>query len=130
MKYAIVGFQKCGTVSLEAYLKGRFGKDNVIRIVPELTWMKGGSIQFYKKYRHDYRPVIITRNYQEMLKSAYNYYPEFRSWKYDTFMRAPPWKSYDDEIKAFETFHPIVLSLEEMKKNPNFPHMNKSTYPS
>ncbi len=106
-------------------MKAKFGEDKVIRIVPELTWKENGSTLFYKKFR-GYKPVIITRNYMEMLESAYHYYYHFRIERFKDYVKNTSWKDYETEIKKFVTFDPIVLSLEEMRKNPQFTHENKN----
>jgi len=136
MKYAIIGFPKCGTVSLENKLIEEYGKENVIRIVPELIWNNKGPKIMMEQYK-DYTPVIITRDPADRIWSAFKYYTQFKRMWFEKFLRGnnvryksigcyqPIYQSdYNMYISRFKD--PIVYSLEELQQDPDFPHENKT----
>lgn len=137
MKYAIIGFPKCGTVSLEEYLK-RDKKNEVIRVVPEIAWLPNAH-RTYKAYYSEYTPVLITRDPFDRLWSAYRFYTFFHGVTWEEFLNGNDpryhfigcskikgkW-DYTPHINRFAEWNPLVFSLEEMQKRPDFPHNNKT----
>ena len=119
----IVGFPKCGTVSLEKFLQAK--GHHTTRA--ELAWTDTG-VAYFEKHYSQYRPVFITRNPADRIWSGYHYFNLYQSYtfkeilsgkistKYDDMgMRDPIEQSdYATYIKPWEKLDPIILSMEEM----------------
>ena len=140
IKYAVIGFPKCGQVSMQEYLAKRY--NDVYRIDrPELIWRRSGVKDFEEQY-HNYgvKGIIITRN---PVKACWSYYwyihygtEGTRYMEYEDFLTQKiysdplgeknPISCYNFEkwIKRFQKFNPIVVRLEDMIENKNFPLLN------
>ncbi len=140
MKYLIVGCRKCGTTSLEKYLKAKHGEDNVKREERFFTRYDGPCV--YEEKFLDYKPVIILRDPVERAWSDYNY----QKYKMregvactegDQLIRACGEARYDpvtgergiilqsqyeDWMKKWKKFNPLVYHLEDVSKRKEFPH--------
>ena len=120
MKYCIVGVTKCGTTSLEKYLKS---KGHTVVSHETLATLKSGTGFFGAQYfEKGWKPVLIFRNEKDRLRSFLNYYsknPELlkgQSKDYDIVNIKAQWKNFDAEF-----YH-----LEEMQQLSDFPHINQS----
>lgn len=141
-KYLVIGFPKCGQTSLAEYLHKRFGSENNADR-GEIIWKPDGIELFEKNgYAENYRPVIIIRDPIKRIWSDWNHLG--RGYGFKTFEEYLQNKkqegfgglgeynpvkrsNYEKYIKRWAKYDPIVLELEEMQKNPNFPHHNKGT---
>ena len=130
MKFIVVGFPKCGQHSLVEYLKGR-GYD-VER--EDIIWKTNAAQEIETRWA-DRVPIIISRDPIEMIWSSYWY------WPYHTYMTFAEYLNHKIEGESsLGTENPIQhsdyakhlakfprgiwVTLEEMSKNPNFPHEN------
>jgi hypothetical protein len=135
-KYVVVGFPKCGQVSLVNYLIGK-GFD-VTR--QDCIW-RSNARQLIEEQQPDRIPIIVTRDPVDMIWSSYWY------WPYNTYMSFPkylkhevPMESslgtenpidhadYERHIEKFADMNPIILKFEDLVKFPDYPHDNKTVY--
>jgi len=92
MKYVIVGCHYCGTTSLEKYLKDK--NMDVIRNEGLFTLENG-----YRKFGHYHKgriPIIIIWNKKKEL--------------------------WEQQLKNWLHHNPVVVKLEEISQNSDFPH--------
>lgn len=128
----VVGFPKCGTVSLQ-HLLGQGTRRY------EYIYMKNGIEKFLKEQK-DRQPVIIVRDPVERIWSAYAYFDQFREMSFAEFLEKREIKDerlgiddpieqadYWKYIKPWLKFNPLIYKLEEMKKDPRFKWRNKTT---
>jgi hypothetical protein len=141
IKYLVIGFPKCGQTSLVEYLIKRLGGESVADRA-EIIWKPDGLELFEKNGYAEigYRPVIIIRDPIQRIWSDWNHlgrgygFKTFEDYianqkqtdlgglgEYNPITRS----NYEKFIKRWQKYNPIVLELEEMKKNPNFGHRNK-----
>ncbi len=128
-KYIIVGFPKCGQMSLMAYLKNQ-GHD-VERF--DQIW-RSDSAKRTKEQHPGRIPIIITRAPIQMIWSSYFY------WHYKSVMSFPKYlkhkvrresslgdenpidhADYEKHIAKFADMNPILFKFEELLKLPDFP---------
>ena len=113
----VVGVTKCVTTSLSKYLKS---KGHKVIDFETLATLKNGTSHYQTQFS-DYRPVLIFRNYRDRQKSFLDYYcknPHLlkgQSFTYDIPNIIGQWKNYN----------PIIYNLEEISKEPDFPHENQ-----
>ena len=81
---AVIGFPKCGTVSLEKYLKRKFLDISVIRY--EAIWLRVG-VQEYEEKHNNKRPVIIVRNPVDRIWSAFRYFNFYKTMSLEDFLK-------------------------------------------
>lgn len=142
-KFNIIGFPKCGQVSMQSYLSEIYTGYNIRR--DEIMWKRSGVEDYEKIYgKLGVRPIIILRDPIEAIWSYYWYMghgdknnPVFM--EYEEFLVAPNYNeqlgeenpiscyNFNKWIKRFTKFKPIIIELEEMKKNPNFPLLNPTS---
>ena len=136
MKYVIIGFPKCGQVSLVEWLK----KQGHEAIRNDIIW-KIDAVQTIKQNYIDkgYIPIIITRDPVERIWSGFNY------WHYRTRGITLPdylkMESYNTSIgeenpikqsdylryaEPYKKYNVIIYKLEELQEIPGFPHENKT----
>ena len=133
-KYVIVGFPKCGQMSLEKYLQDKgydvTRQDNIwnSRARQEIEDQQPGRI-----------PIIITRNPIDMIWSSYHY------WHYKDVMTFPEYLTYrvtresnlgyenpiehadyEKHINKFLDMKPLLFKFEEMVGLPDYPHENNT----
>ena len=129
MKYSVIGFAKCGTVSLQKYLTNK-GHDATKNEHP-VYWTKEKQDDFLK----DRQPIVITRDRAETLWSFYQYfgydklklpYEEFFTLKIkaNNFLNLTPIEIYDYDRWILPNYE--VIRYEELIKDPEFPHENKT----
>lgn len=139
-KYVILGPVKCGQCSLQDYYKRKFPDFECKRI--EQIWADNGPMIFerIRNFNPDVIPVIITRNVVDAVTSYYNYF-RIRPEKM-TFMEFLDYPIEDKRhgnlptiihgyyfkpwIERWAKYNPLILSLEEMIKDPDFRHINKT----
>ncbi len=135
-KYIVVGFPKCGQISLVNYLTSK-GFD-MARF--DQIWRSDALDKTAGQYP-DRHPIIVTRDKVEMIWSSYWY------WPYNTYMSFPDYlkhitptetslgdenpihhAQYEEHIAKFDELNPILFKFEELIKLPNFPHDNPTAY--
>lgn len=138
---AIVGAPKCGTNSLQKYLKTLFPDKEVIRTE---TLFKGKhGVDDFKKNHSNKVPIIITRNDVDRIWSQYHYFDLknrmtlkeyleynirdkddiFKGWGKGNPIKQAQWKYW---IDIWKELNPIIVTLEECMKLEGFPHDNKT----
>ena len=145
----IVGFPKCGQVSLIQHLQDKFKdtiKDTIIK-KDEVIWNRDGVSIFKEKYGHNpnIRPVIITRDPIKRIWSSYWYFdleekPFREKYTYEEYLKIDLYahhfgelnpircSNYDRWIKIWKPLNPLLYNLEELIQLDNFPHLNKTEY--
>ncbi len=137
--FCIIGMPKCGTVSLEQYLKERFPGQEARRI--EQVWK--GNIEEVKEKRNpsEWHYVIILRDNVERIWSGYHYFQMAKTMTLEAYLKyelantrmgvSNPIKQadYSHWLKVWESLEPIVVTLEDMMKLDGFPHSNKTDRP-
>ncbi len=135
-KYVVVGFPKCGQISLVNYLISK-GFD-VTRF--DQIW-RLDALEKTEGQHPDRQPIIVTRDKVEMIWSSYWY------WPYNTYMSFPQYlkhevptqsslgtenpidhADYERHIDKFAELNPIIFKFEDLVKIPEFPHDNKTIY--
>ncbi len=136
LKYIVVGFPKCGQISLVNYL---FSKGfDVTR--HDCIW-KSNAKELVEGQHPGRLPIIVTRDVIDMIWSSYWY------WPYNTYMSFPQYlkhevpnetslgtenpidhADYDRHIAKFAEMNPIIFKFEDLIKIDDFPHDNKTIY--
>ena len=135
-KVCVIGFIKCGQVSLVKYFENKLGKDKVRRL--EIVSHPDGPRMFAKKYPN-WTPVIITRNPIERCWSQFWYFRAIKkgmSYKqYLDFFEPHPYfgnvnplyiSNYEPHIARWQHLNPLIFILEDMMLDPAFPYDNKT----
>lgn len=138
-KYVILGPVKCGQCSLQDYYNKKNPDFKCLRL--ETIWTDNGMAEFLKLKEQypDIIPVIITRDVPDAVVSYYNYFKRRPEMTFEEFLDWPInhhrhgqlpnilyGYDFDKWIKKWSSVNPIVVSLEEMKKDPDFDHVNKT----
>lgn len=130
MRYAILGFPKCGTISTQKWYSDK-GYDCT---KPE--WPIFWSIDKVKKFLGDRIPVIVTREKSEALWSFYEYFGyrgqiPFKDFlnlriRATNFLNYTPLEmfDYDRWINNLKELNPIIHKLEDLQKLDDYPHEN------
>ncbi len=134
-KFNIIGFPKCGQVSMQKYLIDRYSGYNTRR--DELIWKKSGVEEYEKMQFDNLQTIIMIRDPVKACWSNYWYmYNAENNMDYKKFLTTP---SYHDQlgeenpiscynfnkwIKRFLKFNPIIVELEHIRENSNFPTLN------
>ncbi len=138
VKYVILGPVKCGTVSLQHYYRTKYLEYECKRV--ESIWRDDGLDRWanLKKKYPEAIPVIITRNVVDAVTSYFNYFRYLpQDLTFEEFLDRPiknhrhgqlpsivhgyyfkPW------IEKWSSINPIIISLEEISKLPDFPVKN------
>jgi len=132
----LVGFPKCGQVSMNHYLTQMFpGTPGRV----EIGWRDDAVEQWEKIVANHVKteliPVFVIRDPIERMWSAWTYMgtsscPDFPTYLinrlYQPYGEGNPVmaSNYWKYIRRFEKFRPIVVDMEEMAKNPNFSKLN------
>ncbi len=143
-KICIVGFPKCGQISLMRYLKRKYPKAEVLR--PEIIWED--TIRFTKTIDiKEFSVIVITRNPVDRIQSGIRYWENIRK-TYETFGIEKVLKgigpfgfktgwqdpieqsNYSKYIEKFEIQYDVniekVYELEKMITDPDFYYHNVS----
>ena len=128
---------KCGTVSLEKYLKTRFPDKEARRI--EQVWKENSVKQVLEQRpKDDWHYIIILRDNIERIWSNYHYFDHYDKMTLEEYLNydihgfrmgiANPIKqgNYGHWLKVWQPLDPIIVTLEEVSKLEGFPHMNKT----
>lgn len=137
-KIAIIGFPKCATTSLANYLENIF-PDTEIKKMETMVYDTYGVEQFKDSYS-DFKPVIITRDPADRLWSGYYFYEFNKKMPFEDFVKrrsgdmfhaglGEPIKQsiYTDYTKTWRDLEPIHVTLEDLAKIDDFPHMLETT---
>jgi hypothetical protein len=128
---------KCGTVSLEKYLKTRFPGKEAVRV--EQVW-KEDAVERVTELRppEEWHHVIILRHNVDRIWSNYHYFDHYDKMSLEEYLNydidgyrmgiANPIKQgdYGHWLKVWQPLNPIVVILEHMYHMKGFPHMNKT----
>jgi len=131
---AIIGFTKCGTNSLERYLRKKYRRSIVMRTdsvyVSTIKW------KALKNQYHNWRLIAITRNPIDRIHSMAQYYPELRDMTLKEIIDSKEILpevnnvieqcNYEKHIKIFEEKYDVkveVVKLEDMIKLSDFPRL-------
>lgn len=132
MKYDVIGFPKAGSVSTQKWLESR-GHDYT-----KSEWPFLWEIEKIKKYLGDRIPVLVIRNKYDAIWSFYEYFGYKGLIPFDEFLniriRSISFKNftpleifdYDRWIKKLEPLNPEIYKLETVRKEPDYPHENKT----
>jgi|TARA_B110001454_G_scaffold211802_1_gene227881 hypothetical protein len=139
----IVGFPKCGQVSLIQHLKN-ISPDTIVK-KDEIIWNKEGVKIFKEKYGHNdkIKPLIIKRDPIKRIWSSYWYFdleekPFREKYTYEEYLHIDMYahhlgelnpircSNYNKWINNWKELNPIIYEHEELIKIPNFPHLNKT----
>ncbi len=144
-KIALIGFPKCGTVSLVTYLEKKYPNAHIFRT--ETGYNDVASI--HEKMNFDeYSFVAITRDPIARIESGLRYWWRVRElydisfkkclrglgaeWFHTGWQDPIGQSNYDFYLRLFEEKHDItiekVYKFEEMIKDKDFPHLNKSEH--
>ena len=135
-KYIICGFTKCGSTSLEQYIRNK-GYD--IERRESFFWDRPDTIRRLFSGR---KVILITRDPVERTWSHYNYKRYHQEGdrmqikcSFEEAMEKHPeiWQHsmYDKYITNFKELQdewPIIFKFENLIKIPDYPHLTKSTY--
>lgn len=141
-KFAVIGFPKCGTMSLVGYLKNKYPKCEVTR--PENIYEEPKEPHLLLKWR-EWECVSITRNPIDRIHSGHQYFTVLRqssiedvlSSKFHNsknymnvgFRDAIKQSDYTYYIKEFQRNHGVKVTnyrFEDLMKDPDFPHINET----
>jgi hypothetical protein len=128
---------KCGTVSLEQYLKDRFPGKEARRI--EQVWKGNVERVLDDRPPNEWHYVIILRDNVERIWSNYYYFDMYDKMTLEEYLNydihgyrmgiANPIKqgNYGHWLKVWQPLDPIIVTLEQVSKLDGFPHMNKTS---
>ena len=131
----IIGFPKCGTISLHQYLIDKYGDNNVKR--DECVFQPNAVQYFKQRWGNMATPIIAFRDLPERCWSWYHHIaPDMTYYKFlhsharkeNKFGELNPIRQCN--IKKWVTpwleLKPLFFSFEAMVKDPAFPHLNES----
>ncbi|UVF62430.1 hypothetical protein [Nitrososphaeria virus YSH_922147] len=129
MKYDVIGYAKCGTVSVQRWMLNQ-GYD-----CTKNEWPVYWDIERLRNHLQDRIPVIVKRKKIDALWSFYEYFGyrgqigfkdflEIRI-RNNNFLNMTPLEIYDySHIERIKELNPIVYDIEELQKLDDFPHEN------
>jgi hypothetical protein len=130
----IVGCPKCGQNSLQKFLADKYPNLQVNRA--EMFWTPDKGRKMMEKNFPDYQVVIILRENVSRIWSSYHYfgmthlsledYMKFDHKEFSTVGEGNPviQSRYEEWLKHWEVYNPIVVWLEDMQGVEGFPHEN------
>lgn len=136
-KYIVIGTIKSGQNSMIEYLQKRF---NIFTRKDEFMWRKD-AVEIYKRKYLDnaIRPVFITRDPAQRIWSHFHYFNYSVSMSFEEFLcmrghndvfgeeNPISQSNYSKWIRPFLPYDPIVVDVDDMQENPNFPTINKTS---
>ncbi|HSA75482.1 MAG TPA: hypothetical protein VLE21_04770 [Candidatus Nitrosocosmicus sp.] len=129
-KYDVIGFAKCGTVSVQKWMLNQ-GFD-----CTKNEWPIYWNIEKIKQHLQDRIPIIVKRDKKQALWSFYEYFGYKGQIEFDdflelrirnnNFLNLTPLEifDFDKHIDRLKELNPIVYDLEELQKRKDFPHEN------
>lgn len=134
-KFIVLGFIKSGQEAMVTYLQKRYG---IFTRKDECVWRTDGIDIYKRKYlERGIRPVFITRDPVKRIWSHYHYFGFHKAMEFNEFINHRGYdntifgeespisqSNYTKWIKPFLPYNPIVVSLEDMRMNPNFAQIN------
>ena len=139
-RFNIIGFPKCGQVSLQTYC--HFMWDDVATRRDEIIWRKDIDKEINKIWDKTIQLVVIMR---EPISACWsNYWDIYKAHKPDHTLSYEDFLTYSEYhqdlgelnpiscynyakwLKPIYKYNPILLDMEEVRKNINFPHENKT----
>lgn len=136
MDFTIIGLPKCGTTSLQRYLKDQNPESQVTKLE---SIYDPNALPVYEQF-HKGTPIIITRKPWDKLWSGYHYFSFHKRMTFEEFLDsknpdlqnlgfAKPledcdWRPYAEPFKeyGFQTF-----TLDFKKAAEGFPHIKKTS---
>lgn len=145
--YCIIGVKKCGTTSLEKWMRqnkytckrkesfvnlGQIGSHGIDGYGPKWTGMTGA--QYYKKHRKGWIPVMILRDPIKRIFSHYHYKQNHQRGDFyeikdrnlkdalDNHPELVECSNYDKFLDEWSELSPIILYFEDVIKWDGFPH--------
>lgn len=144
MKFAVVGFPKCATMSMVEYLKRQNPKCEVSR--PENIYEEPKKPHLVQRWR-EWECVVITRNPIDRIHSAHQYFTELRQNSVHNIISGKFHNSknyfnvgagnlvaqsnYEYYIQRFERYHGVRIKryrFEDLIGDPDFPRINESEF--
>ena len=131
MKYDVIGFPKCGSVSTQRWLS--LNHDCV-----KTEWPYMWNKEKIGEHLGDRIPVLVIRNKYDALWSFYEYFGYKGVIPFEDFLnlriRSTNFKNltpleifdYDRWIEYLKEFNPVIYKLEELQKLEDYPHENKT----
>lgn len=130
-KFYIAGIEKCGSTSLEKYLVDK--GFNIVR--EESNYCRSFGVKKYKLQYPDYQTLFIIREPIERIWSHYNYKRyyqdgdrrEIKSSFEESITKHPEMinaSNYEKWLKKWESTNPVVIKLEDLEKQSDFPRKN------
>jgi hypothetical protein len=141
-KFAIIGFSKCGTMSLAEYLKAKNPKCEVSR--PENIYEEDKKPHLVQKWRewvcctitrtpldrihscHQYFTILRQNSIQDILKGRFHNSKNYYNVGAANLIQQ---SNYEYFIQKFERHHGVSVQryrFEDLKDDPDFPHINES----
>jgi len=136
--FFVVGFPKCGQVSMQTYLQNRF-KGQPSR--NEIAW-RDDAVPYFERIQANHvksnlTPLFILRDPIERVWSAFLYMGLPNITHFPTYLVNRLYQPYGEGnpimesnytkwINPFKKFNPMVLDVADMMKNPDFPNANRT----
>jgi len=138
----VIGFSKCGTMSLVEYLKKKHPGCEVSR--PENIYQERKETHYVQRW-NEWVCCVITRNPVDRIHSCHQYWAALRSHSVQDILKGKyhgaknyfnvgaadliGQSNYEYYIKKFERYHGLRVRryhFEDLKGDPDFPHINES----
>jgi len=135
--YSVMGFIKAGQNACVTYLQHKLKDPNLRKA--EIAYAKDGMERFLSYFNPDTHriiPVFILRDPIDRMWSAYHYFDHYKTLSFSAYLKirkyAKSWgeenpvsgSNYSKWMKPYMKYNPLILELEEMRKNPSFPKEN------
>lgn len=134
IKFLMLGFPKCGQHSMITYLKARFHIWDIKSV--EILWNTTALKTFEHNWAtEEYQLIIVIRNVYDFIRSGYYFWKYYKTMSFENFLdfKLKKWDEDGTEtvidradferwIRPFYKYNPMVIDIDEMAKNPNFPH--------
>lgn len=136
--FFVIGFPKCGQVSMQTYLQNRYSGQPSRN---EIAW-RDDIIQCWTRIvanhtKSKLTPLFIIRDPIERVWSAFLYmglpnithFPTYLINRlYQQYGEGNPiiQSNYSKWINRFKEFNPMVVHIDEIRKNPNFFNVNRT----
>ena len=133
----IIGTPKCGSTSLERYLKKIYPNKTIVR--EELLWRPEDGKKKIKDCYEGWQTIVILRNNVDRIWSSFHYFSYYVNMSLQDYLEfekpdnlgamlpiANPLVQgdYNFWLKQWEDYNPIVVYVEDLQKLDDFPHDN------